>query len=280
MKLILSTACVLLSVAALADSAPTPLTADQLLANVVAQLPTKPITVTGELLVRQRRGVPIASFGFSLDAHWGAVPPRACYTIRDAFGRSLEQLTITHGEPATYRHATGDPLQESPLQDLTQPIQGTDLSWTDLTLAFLWWHGGKVVGEETIKTFDCHIIEIEAPAAPSEESESDALADAPSPMTSCPYSKVRLWISKKANLMLQAEGYDTEGQIQRRLWVRSCKKIDERWMIKDMEVQHFPMVHRTKLRVLDVTGLTPQSEDAMSTPEPLPTEPPITNAAP
>jgi hypothetical protein len=283
LKLILSAAYVLLSVAALADPNHPSLTADQLLANVVAQLPTKPINVSGELLVRRRRGVPIASFGFTLDANWGAKPPRATYTIRDAFGRSLEQLTITHGATTSYHHATGDPLKETQLSDLSLPIQKTDLSWVDLTLSFLWWPGGRLVGEESIRGFDCFIVEVNAPnpRTPEEEGRTpDRATIEASPLDSCPYTKARLWISKKVNMMLQAEGYDAEGDLERKLWVRNFKKINEQWMIKDMEVQHYPMVHRTKLRVVDVTHTTGESQAAVATHEATSLEPSTADASP
>jgi hypothetical protein len=259
LKLILSTACVLLSVAALADTANAQLTADQLLESVVSQLPTTPLHVSGELLVRKRRGVPVATFGFTLDAHWGAKPAHATYTIQDAFGRPLEQLTISHGQSTSYRYAVGDPLQEAPLKAQSLPIQNTDLSWTDLTLAFLWWPGAKHVGEESIRTFDCRIIEVQAPSATSPQPLAHSLLS--------PYAKVRLWISKKAHMMLQAEGYDEEGNIKRRLWVRSVKKINDQWMIKDMEVQHYPVLHRTKLRIIDVETPTEQTAAITELPE-------------
>jgi len=255
LKLILSTACVLLSVAALADTPEaTPKapqsegqvqpSADQLLRDVVARLPTDPIHVSGELIVRKRRGVPVASFGFELNADWGALPPRASYHIRDAFGRDLEQLTITHAGNATYDYRVGSPPQQAGLPDLSGPIQKTDLSWTDLTLAYLWWRGGTVVGEESIRTFDCYILDVPAPQTANQGPQST-------------YSRVRLWVGKKAPLLLQAEGYGADGKLLRKLWVRSCKKIDEQWMIKEMEIQRYPVAHRTKLRVNEVETKAP-----------------------
>ncbi len=271
MKLILSTALVLLSVATLADATNVQFSADQLLRNVVAQLPTDPIQVSCDLLVRKQRGIPLATFKVTLDAQWGATPPRACYTIHDAFGRALEKLTITHGQPPNYHHTAGDPLRDAPLEDLSLPIQKTDLSWVDLSLAFLWWPGGTLVGEESIRTFDCYIVEIKAPTTQSPSqvvstAETRTQNSEPKTQNPTPYATVRLWISKKTHMMLQAEGYDAKGNIKRRLWVKSCKKINEHWMIKVMEIQHYPAIHRTKLRVTDVTSLN--SELGTRNPEP------------
>jgi hypothetical protein len=68
---------------------------------------------------------------------------------------------------------------------------------------------------------------------------------------------VRLWIEEKIRVLLQAEGYDAQGEAVRRLWVQSCKKINDRWMIKDMEIQQYPEIHRTRLTVRDVKPQPP-----------------------
>jgi len=228
----------LLSVATLADTtdpADPPLSADQLLQDVVTQLPSSPITVSGNLLVRRRRGMPVATYLFELNANWGNTPPQATYRIDDSFGQTLEQLTIIHGRHNSYQYSIGDPLQPSTLKNLSAPIQQTDLSWTDLTLAFLWWTGGEIIGEESIRTFDCYIIKVNAPI----NSNSN-------------YAIVKIWISKKSHLMLKAEGYNAKNKLARRLWIKSCKKVNDQWMVKDMEIQQYPKKQITKLRVLDI----------------------------
>ncbi len=212
--------------------------AGYLLQSVVSQFPTTPILITGDLLVRRRRGIPIVSYGFELEAHWGATPPRATYTIRDVFGAPLEQLTLLLDHPSRLSYAVGNPLQPAPLGSLSTFIQQTDISWMDLTLAFLWWPGARHVGEDSVFNFDCHVIEVSAP-----------------PDSASPYANVRIWIRKNSPLMLQAEGRDQNGEIVRRLWVRSVRKIKDAWMIKDMEIQKYPDVQRTKLHIADIQTL-------------------------
>jgi len=221
-----------------AEDEPPP--AGALLLGVIRQLPPDPIRVTGELLVRRRRGVPVATYGFELIARWGALTPQSRYTIRDSFGRTLEQLTLTHGETPVFHYATGDPLVATPLHSLARPIQESDITWMDLTLSFLWWTDARHETEESARGFDCYVIRVNAPQ------------DQPGP-----YRSVRLWISKNAGMMLQAEGLDGDGQPVRQLWVRSVRKLDDAWMIKDMEVQHYPAVHRTKLHIAEVEPLEP-----------------------
>ena len=224
----------------IAGDEPTP-TADQLLQDVVAQLPAVPLSISGKLIVRRRRGVPVATYPFTLETDWGARPATAAYRIDNSFGQSLEQLKIIHGADNKYEYSAGDPLLPASLKSLSAPIQKTDLSWMDLTLSFLWWKGGRIIGEESIRTFNCYIVEVDAP-----------------PSCSYLYASVKLWISKKNHLMLQAEGYNAKDEIIRRLWIKSCKKIDDEWMIKDMEIQRYPKAQMTKLRVTSVEKTEPE----------------------
>jgi len=66
-----------------------------------------------------------------------------------------------------------------------------------------------------------------------------------------------MWIDANLYMLLQAEGYDETGDAIRRLWVRSFKKINDRWMIKEMEIQAEPAYHRTKLRIEAVNAAEP-----------------------
>ena len=119
-----------------------------------------------------------------------------------------------------------------------------------LTLSFRWWPGGRVTGEEDIRGRPCHVVEVPAPAGPPGQ-----------------YAAVRLWIDGQLHMLLQAEGLDAGGKQVRILWVKSFKKINDRWMLKDLEIQSSPL-HRTKLVVREVngerTGLLEEAEDVPS----------------
>lgn len=215
--------------------------AEQLLESVISRLPQSPLNITGELKVRKRRGIVVRELGFRMHLDWGSSPATARYTIRDAFGRDLEQLTVrrSRGEEPSFEYAHGDPLVPGKLPDLNGPVQNTDLTWMDLTLSFLWWKGGVIVGSDVIRGRPCHIVEIPAPASGDGSEEPG-------------YSNVKLWIDEEIHMLLQAQACDADGRAVRRLWIKSIKKVNERWMIKDLEVQMFPAVHRTKLTVREV----------------------------
>jgi hypothetical protein len=217
-----------------------------LLAEVVARLPREPIEITGDLLVRRRRGVVLRELKFEVALRWGSRPATAVYTILDAFGNELEQLRVTRaadGRPR-FSYAAGRPLAETNAPVLSQPIQQTDISWLDLTLSFLWWKGGSLTGTERVRGRDCWVVTVPAPGR--RDGAEGALESR--------YSGVVLWIDRQMRMLLQAEAYDRGGELVRRFWIKSFKKVGDTWMVKDMEVEAAPPVQRTKLIVREVAA--------------------------
>ena len=228
-----------------AESETAPPSAATLLAEVVSRLPREPLQVRGDMIVRHRNGVVDYSYKFDMALRWGAEPAAAVYTIRDAFGSPLEQMTVRRaaGEAPVFAYAAGNPLTPAARPGLFDRIGETDLSWTDLALSFLWWQGGSVVATNEVRGRRCYVVEAPAPAGRGQDGG-----------TQTPYHSVRLWIDAEMRMLLQAEGLDAEGRTLRRLWVKSFKKINNTWMIKDLEVQQVNTGRRTKVVVLDVSG--------------------------
>lgn len=220
----------------------TEVTAASLLSEVISHFPRDPLTISGEIIVRRRRGVPVRRMGFEMIARWGDSPSSVTYTIRDAFGSDLERLVVVrHGRrDPLFKYASGEELRPAARPALSELIQNTDMSWMDLTLGFLWWEGGKVTGEASVRGRSCYVVDVAAPQGSDQ-----------------PYSRVVLWVDRKLRMLLQAEGYDKDNRVVRRLWVKSFKKINGRWMIKDMEIQTYPAVHRTRLHIREVGVIAP-----------------------
>ena len=65
------------------DPYPSSLSGDTLLESVIASFPATPVTITGTLHVRKRRGVVVENLGLNVAADWQADRTRATYTIRD-----------------------------------------------------------------------------------------------------------------------------------------------------------------------------------------------------
>ena len=234
--------------------------AETILAGVMGALPDIPLLVNAELQSRTKDGALEQKFNVEMLLDWQTDPPGARYTLRDNFGASLSHLALSWPlvGPAEYRFFTGQPLQAAPLPNLAEPIAGTDISWMDLSLAFLRWPNPITRGEEEVKGRACFVIDIAAPAGA---------------FAGC--SGVRVWIDPRINILLRAEAYGLEDQKLRRLEVKSFRKINDRWFIKDIEIQSYPTRHKTILRVRDVQDRVrkeylDREEGAAATAEPAP----------
>jgi hypothetical protein len=99
-------------------------------------------------------------------------------------------------------------------------IRGTDVTYEDLALKFLYWPRAEVVGSENVRTRDCWKLQLR----PSSRQQSQ-------------YSNVLLWIDKNSGALMRLEGYDWNGQLAKRFEVVSAQKIDNRWFLKQMRIE-------------------------------------------
>lgn len=98
-------------------------------------------------------------------------------------------------------------------------VRGTNLTYEDLALKFLYWPNTSVVGEETIRTRRCWKLELRRPSRDSQ------------------YGVVWLWIDKESGALMRMEGYDWNGKLAKRFEVISAQKIDKRWFLKQMRIE-------------------------------------------
>lgn len=210
---------------------------DELMERMRLSLPTMPITISGELQSRDRRGNIVRVTPVEMMLAWGSFVPHAEYTVFDRFGAVQERVRIEWPRHGDMRHTwwTGPELEEQPLQDLSQLVDGLDLSWSDLSLAFLWWDGARRVGSERVRGRFCEIVELPAP-----------------PHAGLAFDRVRLWIDPEVNLLMRADTLDRRGRRMRRIEVRSLRKIDDIWMIQNLDILTADNRERVTLRVRDV----------------------------
>lgn len=218
--------------------------ADDVLRQVVARLPREALQISGSLRADPRDGKPARQCQVQLHLEYGATPPQVRYTIMDAFGEDLEQLTIFRPEAGavSWHYARGYPLAAAALADPRRPIQGTDLTWSDLSLSFLWWRGARLTGTESVLDRACLVIEAPAPAGEP-----------------TPYASARLWIDRKYLFLIRADGLDTGGRPIRRIEVKSLKQIDDEWMVEDLNVTSLPSRLRTSLQIRVVDKPQPEA---------------------
>ena len=107
-------------------------------------------------------------------------------------------------------------------------ILGTDVTWSDLTLDYLWWDDVSFDAEregETVHGQVCTVIVMKKGER-----------------------QVRVWVDRKTGALMQAEEMK-DGKAVRRLWGTRLKKFGERWMANVMEVETVGSGHRTKITV-------------------------------
>ncbi len=214
---------------------PAPATAAEVLKGTLARFPLDPVSLSGSLIVRKQAGVLVKEIPFSMTLRWGATPATADYTIFDAFGRVLNTMSVSRsaGGAVTMAYRDGEG-RELPAPLFTSPVAGTDITWLDITLAYLWWEDGRLLEPQTFKGTLCDVVEMRPPA----------------PLEGC--ACVRLWIDRKRGFMRQAEQIDAAGNRVRWMWVASVGKINDRWMIKNMEIKRPGTGLQTKLHVDDL----------------------------
>lgn len=101
---------------------------------------------------------------------------------------------------------------------LDDPVRGTDLTYEDLALKFLYWSNARVVGEETVMTRRCWVVQ----AHPADKDDSQ-------------YDGVRLWVEKTGGL-LRAECY-RGNRLIKRFEVRRVQRIRGGYVLKSLNIQ-------------------------------------------
>ena len=156
------------------------------------------VELSGRIVLRSRRGIVKAEHSYSLSR-----------------SNSVTRLSVD-GKALT----PGDRPNE--------PILGTDVTWSDLTLDYLWWDDFSFDAEregESVHGQKCAVVVMKK----GERS-------------------VRVWVDRKTGALMQAEEFDGEKPL-RRLWGTRIRKFGDRWMANTMEVETVGSGHRTKITV-------------------------------
>jgi len=180
-------------------------TARELVMNCRTMIPAN-VELDGRIILRNRKGIPLAEHSYVLTRQAGK-------TSLKVDGKDLQPPTSD--------------LQPS-ASNLQAGILGTDVTWSDLTLDYLWWDDFTFDAEregETVHGQVCAVVVMK---------KGERL--------------VRVWIDRKTGAMMQAEEFAGEKAL-RRLWGTRLKKFGERWMANVLEVETLGSGHRTKITV-------------------------------
>ena len=150
-----------------------------ILANCRAMLPAEPVVLTGEIVLRNRKGIPSGEYDYTLRADRTATPAK---------------LALEFGE-----HDTTNVLEKIEILRPGPVPEGrvlkTDVTWLDLTLDFLWWPKAEYEADregESVHGQKCDVI-----------------------LISNGERQVRAWCDKKTGCLMQAEELK-EGKPRRR----------------------------------------------------------------
>ncbi len=100
-----------------------------------------------------------------------------------------------------------------------EPVRGTDITYDDLSMRFLYWPNARIVRQEKLKGRDCIRVSIRNP-------DGAGL-----------YSSVEVWIDKISGGMLKMIGRDRASRPIRRFEVLSGKKFGDIWMVDEMRIE-------------------------------------------
>jgi hypothetical protein len=171
--------------------------AAEVVANCRSMIPAD-AELKGRIVLRSRKGIVQAEYGYDLVRKAGAT-----------------DLKLTKDDKDVEFEKSGQ-------------ILGTDVTWSDLTLDYLWWEDVSFDAEregETVHGQVCTVIVMK---------KGERL--------------VRVWVDRKTGALMQAEEMKN-GKAVRRLWGTRLKKFGERWMANVMEVETIGSGHRTKITV-------------------------------
>lgn len=185
------------------------------LANCRAMLPAEPMTATGEIVLRNRKGIASGEYDYTMNSDRTSVPARLVLEFRE------------HGETGILERV--EILRPGPVPE--GRILKTDVTWLDLTMDFLWWPKAEYEAEregESVHGQKCDVI-----------------------LISNGERRVRAWCDKKTGCLMQAEEL-RGGKPFRRLWGTRIRKFDGRWFPNVLEVETLRSGHRTKIVIDDL----------------------------
>ena len=139
--------------------------------------------------------------------------------IRYEFSNPPETLVVRLGEQGS-RLEEVTKSGEQRVSRFDKKVRGTDITYEDIALKFLYWPKAALQGEETMLTRRCWKLLLQ-PASPAESQ----------------YGTVMLWVEKESGAFLQADAYDLAGKLVKRFKVISAQRINGEWILKKMRIE-------------------------------------------
>ena len=120
---------------------------------------------------------------------------------------------------ALFEGVGGNAMQPVPASKYAQEVRGTDVTYEDLAMRFLYWPNAKIVKLDKIKARECWQVRVLNPDGQGA------------------YATVDFWIDCGSGGMIKMNGYNASGRPVRRFEVLSGKKFDDIWMVDEMRIE-------------------------------------------
>lgn len=144
-------------------------------------------------------------------------------TVRYEFSEPPQAIVLRLGDKGSrLEEVSGGAAERVSPARFDDKVRGTDISYEDLSMRFLYWPEGAVQGEETKLLRRCWKVRVEPGGTESQ------------------YGLVVLWVEQESGALLQAEAYDKAGNFARRFSVRSVQKAEGAWILKQMRIEAAP----------------------------------------
>jgi hypothetical protein len=110
-----------------------------------------------------------------------------------------------------------------------ETIRGTDITYEDVSLRFLYWPNPVKLDKETVKHRTCWKLRLD------------------NPDSSGAYGVAFIWVDSGSGSIMRMEGYDRQGKLIKRYEVISGMKVGDGWMLKQMRVESFNPENRKRI---------------------------------
>lgn len=118
-----------------------------------------------------------------------------------------------------YEGVGGDDLKAVNPSKYDDVVRGTDITYDDLSMRFLYWPNAKIVQHDKFKARNCWVVRVLNPDGKGA------------------YATVDVWIDKGSGGMLKMTGYNNQGRPIRRFEVLHGKKFGDIWMVDEMRIE-------------------------------------------
>ena len=163
-------------------------------------------------------------------------------TVRYEFaGKTPTVVQVRYDQDGSQlQESSGGNTEKLAPGNFDKTILGTDMTYEDLALRFVYWPKATLLGSDSVRTRSAWKVRVDSPTRRTE------------------YSSVNLMVDKESGALLAADAFDWNGKLIKQFEVISGQKLnDGKWYLKQMRIESLdPSTGKTKTRsYLDITGL-------------------------